>query len=203
MPLAIAAFTTLEEAERATRALLDAGFDSSALTALARVGGGRHLLAGRVAVRPVGDPALLVNRTQRAGAWAVAGALAGALLAAVAVFLLPWLGYDPLAAVRPPAYDSLLSVAVVLLGAALAAGLGALFSQSRGLPHDLAFRYSVRLDQGDTVIAVATPSPRQARAAQETLAMNGAIQAHVTRGTLEAVGEPEAPLPTDLAPSEN
>ena len=201
MPLVIGAFTTLAEAEAATYALLQAGFDAAAISALARTGGGRMQLAKQVAVGRVGQPSRLLNRTERRGAWAVVGALAGALATFVALLVLPRLGLDPLAPLRPYILPPLLTLCAILVGAAACGGIGALVTGSRGLVEDLAMRYGVRLDQGDTVLGVATRSIARARAAQETLALHGAILAHVTRGSLEtAIEEPDA---LEVSPSTN
>lgn len=205
MPLVIGAFTTLSEAEQAVRALLDDGLAPEAISAVGRAGGGRLLLAGRVAVLPVGEPARLVNRTERISVSALIGAIGGGLLTALAVFLVPQLlpemGADPLApvAVRDLVPSGMVSALEVLVGAALGATAGALLQRTRGLPHDLAMRYALRLDQGDTIVAVRVGAAGEARAAQETMAMQGAIQAHVvTAGTLEPLGEP--PTPAGLTP---
>ncbi len=208
MPLVIGAFTTLSEAEQATRALLDDGLTPEAISAVGRAGGGRLLLAGRVPVLPVGEPARLVNRTERISVSALIGAIGGGLLTALAVFLVPQLlpemGADPLAPLAPLAVRDLVPSGMVralevLVGAALGATAGALVQRTRGLPHDLAMRYALRLDQGDTIVAVRVGAAGEARAAQETMAMQGAIQAHVvTAGTLEPVGEP--PTPAGLTP---
>src|SRR5919198_3437758 len=136
MGLVIGAFTTLAEAERAARALLDAGFAAERMTAVARLGSGRLRLAERIAVHPVAEPARLVNRTERAGRSALLGGALGALLAAAMVVLLLRMGVEPLA--------PLLLAGAVLLGGACAGGLAALARRGTGLPHDLAFRYSLR-----------------------------------------------------------
>jgi hypothetical protein len=195
VPLVIGAFTALGEAEAATRALLDEGWAPERIAATARVGGGRYLLADRVPVRPVGEPARLTNRAERTGASAVAGAVLGAILTLLALLLLPALGVDPLGPLRGVLSTGLARIVVVLCGAAVGGGMGALLRRSRGLPHELAVRYAVRLDQGDTVLAVRAPTALEARAAQESMATHGAILAHVTAGTLEPLGEPP-PLPT-------
>jgi hypothetical protein len=194
MPVVIGAFTTLGEAERATGALLESGFAPAAMTALARTGGGRLLLAGRVAVHRVGEPAQLVNRTQQQGAAAIAAGLAGGIVAFVAVVILPRLGAQ-IPVLSDPAWGTAPAVLALILGAALVCGaLGALLRGLTGLPNDLAVRYGVFLDQGDTVLAVATTAGAQARAARETMALHGAVQTHVTRGTLAAAEVPdEAP----------
>lgn len=203
MSLVIGAFTTLGEAERATQALLDDGLPPTSISAAGRAGGGRLLLADQVAVLPVGDPARLVNRAERIGASALLGAIVGGLLTALALFLLPQLlspaAGDPLFLLVPTVLREVLtngvaSVLEVLFGAALGAATGALRRRTRGLPHDLAVRYAMRLDQGDTVVAVRVGTTAEARAAQETMAMQGAIQAHVVNaGTLETRGEPLPP----------
>ena len=197
MALVIGAFSTLGEAERATRALLESGFPPSALSATARAGGGRLLLAEHVPVQAVGDPARLVNRTERIGASAVIGGLAGAVLTVLALLLLPFAGVDPLTPVAPLRgflSGGMAFALVVLLGALAAGGLGALLHRTRGLTNDLAVRYAMRIEQGDTVLAVRTASAGEARSAQETMAVHGALQAHVTSGTLEPIGEPLAPV---------
>jgi len=194
VPLVIGAFTTLGEADSATRALLDDGWAPESITATARAGGGRFLLADRVAVRPVGEPARLANRTERAGASALLGAVVGAVLTLVAVLLLPAFGLDPLHDLRALFAPPVATALAVLCGATVFGCAGALGRRSRGLPNDLAVRYAVRLDQGDTVLAVRAPTSVEARSAQESMATHGAILAHVTAGTLEPLGEPP-PLP--------
>ena len=169
MALVIGAFSTLGEAERATRALLESGFPPSALSATARAGGGRLLLAEHVPVQAVGEPARLVNRTERIGASAVIGGLAGAVLTALALLLLPFAGVDPLTPVAPLRgflSGGMAFALVVLLGALAAGGLGALLHRTRGLTNDLAVRYAMRIEQGDTVLAVRTASAGESRAAQ-------------------------------------
>jgi hypothetical protein len=79
--------------------------------------------------------------------------------------------------------------------------LGALARRTDGLPHDLAYRYGVRLDQGDTVVAVRTAPGSDARAAQELLGLQGAVFSDVTRGAVEPLGA--AMAPATLAPSQN
>ena len=199
--LVIGAFTTLNEADRAARALLDAGHDQAAIVALARVGGGRLRLAGGVPVGPVGEPARLLSRAERTGAAALIGGAAAGLAAACVLLLLPLVGVDPQRWLLP----ALPAPAAFAAAVAAAAGLGGIVAAfarpARGLPHDLAFRYALRLDEGDTVLGITAASPAVARAIRETLAINGAILAHVTRGTLEAAGQPAAAV--SLAPSRN
>jgi hypothetical protein len=201
--LVIGAFTTLSEAEAATQALLDAGHRDAAIAAYGRTGGGRLLLAGRVPVQPVGDPARLVSRAERARAWAAVGAVIGifvalALLGAAHVtsaglfWELPNYAY----ASGWPAWG-----AFVLMLSLIGAGLAALARRTDGLPHDLAYRYGMRLDQGDTVVAVKTNPGSEARAAQELLGLQGAVFSDVTRGAVEP-RDPVLPTPT-LAPSQN
>jgi hypothetical protein len=201
LALVIGAFATLGEAERSTRALLEDGVAPASMTAAARAGGGRLLLADRVPVHAVGEPARLVNRTERIGASALIGAVAGALLTALALFLLPLAGIDPMAPARGFLSGGMVTVLEVLLGALVAAGVGALLRRTRGIPHDLAMRYAMRLDQGDTVLAVRAASAAEARAVQESMAMHGALLAHVTTGTLEPIGEPLTPV--GVAASQN
>jgi hypothetical protein len=202
--LVIGAFTTLNEADRAARALLDAGHDQAAMVALARVGGGRLRLAGGVPVGPVGEPARLLSRAERTGAAALIGGAAAGLAAACVLLLLPLVGVDPQRWLLP-ALPALPAPAAFAAAVAAAAGLGGIVAAfarpARGLPHDLAFRYALRLDEGDTVLGITAASPAAARSIRETLAINGAILAHVTRGTLEAAGQPAAAV--SLAPSRN
>jgi hypothetical protein len=201
LALAIGAFPTLAEAEQVVRRLLDDGFSPPGVSAVARTGGGRVLLADQIPVLPVGEPARLVNRTERIGAAAILGAIAGAILMTVALSLLPSLGLDPMALARGIIPPGVVRAIEVLLGTIVAACLGALLRRTRGLSHDLAVRYAMRLDQGDTLLAVRTASAGEARSAQETMAMHGAILAHVTSGTLEPRGEPLAPV--GVAASQN
>jgi hypothetical protein len=191
--LVIGAFSTLAEAEKAAEALLHAGLPESAISAVARSGAGRLMLAGRVPVAGVGEPVRLANRTERIGASALLGAVAGALVTALALFLLSQLGLDPFAPARGWLPAALVPAIEVILGALVAAGVGALLRRTQGLPHELAIRYAMRLDQGDTVIAVRRANGADARSVQELLASNGAILAHVTDGTLEPLGEPPTP----------
>ena len=104
--------------------------------------------------------------------------------------------YAAAAATGLPA-QTLLVVACVVLGAVV----GALARRTDGLPHDLAYRYGVRLDQGDTVVAVRTAPGSEARAAQELLGVQGAVFSDVTRGAVEPL-DPVLPAPA-LAPSQN
>lgn len=201
MALVIGAFITLGEAEGAARALLEAGHEASAMRALARVGGGRILLADHVPVHAVGEPARLINRSERAGASAVIGGVIGALLGATLVLLLPLVGNDPLLQLRGTLSTRTLLLAAALLGGVVVGSVAAFARRDAGLPHDLAVRYALRLDQGDTVLGVKVRSAGQARSSQEMLALHGAIQAHVTRGTLETIGEPE--VAAGLTPSQN
>jgi hypothetical protein len=201
--LVMGAFTTLGEAERTTHMLLADGVPPTAISATSRSGGGRLLLADRVPVHAVGEPARLVNRTERIGASALIGGVAGALLTVLALFLLPLVGIDPMFLARGFLSSGMVIVLEVLLGALVAATVAALLRRTRGLPHDLAVRYAMRLDQGDTVLAVQTASAAEARAAQETMAMNGALLAHVTAGTLEPIGEPPAAVGVAASQSQN
>jgi hypothetical protein len=200
MRLVIGAFTTLSEAENATRALLEAGHEHEALSAYGRVGGGKLLLANLVPVHPVGDPARLVSRAERARAWAAVGAIAGAILAAIVIGGARLGGVDLLEALAPLSGGQAIGV-VLVAAAVIGAALGALTRRTDGLPHDLAFRYGVRLDQGDTVLCVRAAPGNETRAAQELLGVHGAIFAHATRGTVE----PRDVVPPDLslAPSQN
>jgi|GEM_PF-2980665 len=190
MRLVIGAFTTLSEAEEAVRALLETGHDQQAITAHGRSGGGRLLLAARVAVHPVGDPARLVSRAERARAWAAAGAVIGLVLAAVALGAGSFVGVDVAAPLRTALGSWYSNLAVLLLGTLVGGAVAALARRTDGLPHDLAFRYGVRLDQGDTVVSVRTAPGDQTRAAQELLGIHGAVFAHVTRGAVEPLGLP-------------
>ena len=156
MALVMGAFTTLGEAERTTLTLLEDGVAPTAITATARSGGGRLLLAARVPVHAVGEPARLANCTERVGASALIGGVAGALLTVLALVLLPAVGIDPMFLARGFLSNGMVFVLEVLLGALVAAGVAALLRRTRGLPHDLAVRYAMRLDQGDTVLAVQT-----------------------------------------------
>ena len=197
----IGAFATLSEAEAAARALLEAGHRPESISAHGRVGGGRLLLAGRVPVQEVGDPARLVSRAERARAWAVVGALAGVLLAALSLSIASATGSDPLAAM-PVGLDGVPAVTVTLLLAAVIGGvLGALARRTDGLPHEHASRYGLRLDQGDTVLSVRTAPGSEARAAQELLGMHGAVFAHLTRGAVEPLDaiEPSAEIQSPTA----
>ena len=182
MRLVIGAFATLSEAEAAVRALVDAGHRPEEITAHGRVGGGRVLLADRVPVRAVGDPARLVSRAERARAWAAVGAIGGAVLCAVALFISMNAGIDALGWAPPMLTGWPATVLMLAVAAALGGGLAALARRTDGLPHELANRYGIRLDQGDTVLSVRTAAGSEARAAQEILGMHGAIFAHVTRG---------------------
>ena len=200
MRLVIGAFATLSEAEAAARALLEAGHRPESISAHGRIGGGRVRLAERIALRPVGDPARLVSRAERARAWAAIGAIGGALFAALALVLSQSLGYDALSS---SPFSGWFGVTLVLLIAAvLGGGLAALARRTDGLPHEHANRYGVRLDQGDTVISVRTAPGSEARAAQEILGMHGAVFAHVTRGAVEPRDAPES-APEIQAPSVN
>jgi hypothetical protein len=181
--LVIGAFATLSEAEAAARALLEAGHRPDVISAHGRIGGGRVLLADRVALQAVGDPARLVSRAERARAWAAVGAVVGAAFAALALFIAPSFGVDLLAAAPLSGVPAV--VLALIVAAALGAALGALARRTDGLPHEHASRYGVRLDQGDTVLSVRTAPGGEARAAQELLGMHGAVFAHVTRGRVE------------------
>ena len=201
MALVLGAFAALGEAESATRALLADGFTPSAISAVARAGGGRLLLADRVPVQSVGEPARVVNRTERIGASALLGAIAGAVLTALLLYFMPLFGVDPMALARGVLPGAMITVLEVVLGACVAAAVGALLRRTRGVTHELAVRYAMRLDQGDTVLAVQAASAGEARAAQETMGMHGALLAHVTTGTLEPIGEPLTPV--SVAASQN
>lgn len=201
MALAVGAFTTLNEADTAAKSLLDIGFHVAAVRAVSRTGGGRMRLAGQVPVMGIGEPAKLVNQTERVGLTALVAGLLGLLLAGVALFVLPRMGLDVLAPLRVYLSGWQLTAAVLLGPALVLSGAGALIRRREGLPHDLAFRYSLRLDQGDTIIGVTATSAAEARSAQETLALHGAILAHVTHGTLEP--EVSISTPVRLATSEN
>lgn len=201
MRLVIGAFTTLSEAESAARGLLDLGHDQERISAYGRAGGGRLLLAGRIAVHPVGDPARLVSRAERARAFAAVGAVTGAALAAAGLGVARLLGVDPLAIASPYLIGWTAFTAALVLSALAGAGLFALARRTDGLPHELAYRYGVRLDQGDTVIAIRTAPGAETHAAQELLGMHGAVIAHATRGAVEPLGA--APAGVSLAPSSN
>jgi hypothetical protein len=199
--LVIGAFTTLSEAESAAQSLIQAGHREDAISAYGRIGGGRLLLAGRVPVQPVGDPARLVSRAERARAWAAVGGVAGLVVALVALGAAGIAGIEPFGDLPRYTRGWPASMVFVVLTAALGAALGALARRTDGLPHDLAYRYGVRLDQGDTVIAVRTAPGSEARAAQELLGVQGAVFSDVTRGAVEPLG-PVLPPPA-LAPSQN
>jgi hypothetical protein len=196
----VGAFTTLMEAERASGALLEAGHAPDSMRALARVGGGRVLLSGRVAVHPAGEPARLLDQSERRGAAGVGGGLVVALLVAGALWLLPATGADPLAWSAGRLARPLAFAAAVALGAVLGAAAAARLRPSRGLPHELAFRYGVRLDEGDTVLGVSCRSAAEARSVQETMAIHGATLTHVTSGTLETA---DVPSPTPVPQRED
>ena len=200
MRLVIGAFATLSEAEAAARALLEAGHPAGAISAHGRIGGGRLLLANEIALRPVGDPARLVSRAERARAWATVGAVAGALLAAIALGVARTLGYDALA--WAPISGGPAVALTLLVAAFLGGGLAALARRTDGLPHEHANRYGVRLDQGDTVLSLRTAPGSEANAAQEIMGMHGAVFAHVTCGAVEPLDAPE-PAPEIQAPSVN
>ena len=191
MKLVVGAFTTLSEAEGLARALLDAGHRQEQVVAHGRVGGGRLLLAGRVPVFAVGDPARLVSRAERARAWASVGAGAAAALAIAALLIARLFGRNPLAWHVAVLSGWPLLVATVLLVALIGGALAGLAHQTDGLPHELAVRYGMRLDQGDTVVSVRTHPGSEARAAQELFGVHGAIIAHVTRGHVEPLDVPE------------
>lgn len=198
----IGAFATLSEAETAVRALLEQGHHPESIRAHGRAGGGRLVLAGRVPVHAVGDPARLVSRAERARAWAVVGALAGFLIGAIALSIASAVGKDPLASMSPALEGVPAVVVTLLLAAVIGGGLGALARRTDGLPHEHASRYGLRLDQGDTVLSLRTAPGSEARAAQELLGMHGAVFAHVTRGAVEPLDaiEPGAEI---QAPSVN
>ncbi len=199
VPLVVAAFETLSEAERAVQALLEAGFHADTIHAVARAGGGRLLLGDRVAVQPVAAAPRLADGDERAVSAAVVGAVAAALTAAAAAFLLRLLGIDPLTALGL-SHSPGLAKTVALAACAALVGVAAAFSQrSAGLPHDLALRYGRRLERGDVVLGVRTDSAQRARSVHETLALTGASDSHITRGRLESLGG-EVP---EAAPSLN
>jgi hypothetical protein len=199
--LVVGAFSTLSEAEAAARALLDAGHSQELIAAYGRVGGGRLLLAGRVPLFAVGDPARLVSRAERARAWAAVGAAAALVLGIGAIVLARLLGHDVLRWSVPPLAGWPLIVVGLALVTIAGGGLAALAHRTDGLPHELAVRYGMRLDQGDTVISVRTAPGGEARAAQEIFGLNGAVFAHVTRGNVEPLDAP--PPGVTLAPSPN
>jgi hypothetical protein len=193
MRLVIAAFTTLDEADRAAAALLEAGFDQQALAAVGQAGGGRLLLAGRVPVHWPGDPPQLLDRSERATGSAIVAALG--VLAAVALVL--WLGPRlgvPLGALGAAGTPLWPRAAVAMGLAALGGLLAALARSGRGLPHPLVVTYGRRLELGDTILGVRVGGASQAASARETLAMHGAILAQTTRGTLEPA------FPAETAP---
>ncbi len=191
MKLVVGAFTTLSEAEGVARALLDAGHRQEQIAAHGRVGGGRLLLAGRVPVFAVGDPARLVSRAERARAWASVGAAVAAVIAIAALLIARIAGRNPLAWHVALVSGWPLVVLAVLLAASIGGVLAGLAHQTDGLPHELAVRYGMRLDQGDTVVSVRTAPGGEARAAQELFGLHGAIIAHVTRGHVEPLDVPE------------
>ena len=188
VPLVLAAFETVSEAERAVQSLLDAGFHADAIRAAARAGGGRLLLAGRVAVQPVAPAAQLADGDERALSAAFAGAVAAVVAAAAVAFGLRLLGLDPLATWAGAISPRIALIGILVVCAALGAVGGAASRRATGLPHDLALRYARRLERGDVVIGVSAGSAQQARSIQETLAVGGASDCHVTRGVLESVG---------------
>jgi hypothetical protein len=196
VPLVIAAFETLSEAEAAVRSVLEAGYHADAMRAAGRAGGGRLLLAGRVAVQSVAEPAKLADRAERASGAALLGTALGALIALLVAAALRLAGADPLAPLRGNLAGPLLVPAAAVVCAALGAAIGAAAVRSAGLPHNLALRYARRLDNGDLVLAVRTDGSRQARSVEESLTICGATLAHVTRGELETLGETAPPVPT-------
>ena len=202
MRLVIGAFATLSEAETAARALVEAGHKPEEISAHSRIGGGRLLLLNRIPVQPVGDPARLVSRAERARAWAAVGAVGGALLGALSLAAVQWSGSDALAWAQPPLAGWPAVVLTLFVAATLGGSLAALARRTDGLPHELANRYGVRLDQGDTVLSVRTTPGSAARGAQEILGMHGAVFAHVTRGYVGPRDVIE-PAPEIQAPSVN
>ncbi|MBI3973096.1 MAG: hypothetical protein HY332_17605 [Chloroflexi bacterium] len=189
VPLVLAAFTTIAEADRATGALLESGFPAEAIAAVSQFGGGRVVLGRHVTVQAAGKPARLLDRSELAGGAALAGGFVGFALGAALAWLLPGYGVDPLA---PLAEVLPVSRLLVALAVALAlAGLAALMRRSAGLPRGLAVSYALRLEQGDVVLGVQTATGREARAAEETLAIHGAHVTHITRGTLEPAATDE------------
>ena len=201
MPLVTGTFDTLFEAERAVQALLDAGHDPSALRAYGTAGAGRLLLADRVGVRRIGQPAHLADRSDLAGTTAAAAAMLGALLALVVAWLLPKFGIDLLRAPRAYLHDPWLSLAFVSLVGLVFATIGGLSRLGEGLPHNLALRLASRLDQGDFVVGIAVSNATQAKAAQETMLLTGAQEAHITRGTLASTDALDAGEPIGVPAS--
>lgn len=199
--LVIGAFPTLSEAESAAQALLQVGHREDAIAAFGRIGGGRLRLAGSIPVQPVGDPARLVSRAERARVWAGVGAITGLALAVLLLATAGAMEIEPFGSLSPYLAGWTSSMGFMVLLAAVGAVLGALARRTDGLPHDLAYRYGVRLDQGDTLIAVRTAPGAEARAVQELLGVQGAVFSDVTRGAVEPLG-PIAPPPA-LAPSQN
>lgn len=190
MSLAVGAFETLTQAEDAVRALIDSGFVPEALSAATR-----HprpiMLAGQVPARPAAEPVQLLDQSERAAAAALAGAIALAIVTAAALLVLPRFGVTLGSPVPYLIGGRLAFFLAVALGAALGAALGSFLVPAAGLPHDLAVRYTRRLEQGDVLVGVKGPR-RQVQAARETLAMHGAVQANVMpRGSLAPVAEAE------------
>ncbi|HEU5314620.1 MAG TPA: hypothetical protein VFX49_00800, partial [Chloroflexota bacterium] len=108
---------------------------------------------------------------------------------------------DPLRWTLPPLGGWPLVILALALVTGAGGGLAALAHRTDGLPHELAVRYGMRLDQGDTVVSVKTAPGGEARAAQELFGLHGAVFAHVTRGNVEPLDAP--PPGVSLAPSRN
>jgi hypothetical protein len=193
VPLVVAAFETLSEAERALHSLLDAGFPSESIRAAAQAGGGRLLLADRVAVQAVGEAAQLADGDERAASAAFAAAVAALAVGGAAAFALRLRGLDPMAAWRGDFSPAWAAIGFLAILAALAAVVAGLSQRPRGLPHDLALRYARRLERGDVVLGVRSMSGQQARSVHETFAVCGASDAHITRGVLESLADAEVP----------
>ena len=192
VPLVVASFETLSEADGAVRAVLDSGYGASAIAAAGRAGGGRLLLAGRVGVQPVDQPAQLVDRGERGSSAATSAGIPAAVTVLIAALLFQARGIEPLPALQAYVYGPLLAA-----GAALSVGvaLGVLAALSQafvGLPHMLAVRLSRGLDRGDVALAVRVRSAREAQSVRETLTLSGASEVHVTRGYLKS----RAPQPS-------
>jgi hypothetical protein len=185
--LVLGAFTTISEAAQATRVVLETGYPAGRATAYGKAGAGRLLLAGKVALRPVGDPARLVTRSERLSLAAISGALVGLLFAGIVLAVTSVAGMEPVRLARPWLQDSAAIALVIAASATLGGALGALARGSGGLPQNLAFSYGMRLEQGDTVLVFPVAHRREAQATLELLTLQGAALAHVTSGTVEPV----------------
>lgn len=193
MQLVIGSFVTIFEAEQTTRALLEAGHNPDSISAFGQVGAGRLLLAGKVGVQPVGDPARLVSRGDRLSQVMIAGALIGIVIAAVVLFAAAFWGWEPQSEVIPGLQGWAARGVVVVLAALLGGLINAAVRGRGGLPNNLASRYGSRLRHGDTVIGVRVPKVDQARAAQAILEEHGAVFAHLVSGTIEPIDPVDPP----------